>query len=139
PGIRTHDWPAMKLRGVHDEFSYGQVSTMQNFKDMIRFLAEFKMNTLIYYYEDTIVFKTYSTIGVGRGALTREQIDELEAYAKPYGVEIFPVFEMLGNQGALLMLDEVRPLAEFPGAHSFAINDQVYEFLENCFNELADA
>ncbi|MFO0946120.1 MAG: glycoside hydrolase family 20 zincin-like fold domain-containing protein [Planctomycetota bacterium] len=139
PGVRVHDWPAMKLRGVHDEFSYGQVSTMQNFKDVIKFLAEHKMNTLIYYFEDTFSFKQYPTIGVGRGALTREQIDELEAYAKPYGVEIFPVFEMLGNQGALLMLDEIRPLAEFPGSHSFAINDDVYKFLENCFNELADA
>lgn len=139
PGVRVHDWPAMKLRGVHDEFSYGQVSTMQNFKDVIKFLAEHKMNTLIYYFEDTFVFKKYPTIGVGRGAMTREQVDELEAYAKPYGVEIFPVFEMLGNQGALLMLDEIRHLAEFPGAHSFAINDEVYQFLEDCFNELADA
>ena len=46
----------------------------------------------------------------------REQIDELEAFARPLGVEIFPVFEMLGNQGALLMLDDVRPFAEYPGA-----------------------
>lgn len=138
PAVRVRDWPAMKMRGVHDEFSYGQVSTMENFKEMIRFLAEFKMNTLIYYFEDTFTFKKYPSIGVGRGALTPEQINELEAYAKPYGVEIFPVFEMLGNQGALLMLDEVRPLAEYPGAHSFAINDQVYEFLESCFNEMAD-
>ena len=107
PAVRVHDWPKMAMRGVHDEFSYGQVSTMENFKDMIRFLAEFKMNTLIFYFEDTFRFKRYPKIGDGRGALTREQIDELEAFAKPLGVEIFPVFEMLGNQGALLMLDEV--------------------------------
>lgn len=138
PAVRIRDWPAMKMRGVHDEFSYGQVSTMDNFKDMIRFLAQFKMNTLIYYFEDTFTFKKYPSIGVGRGALTPEQINELEAFAKPYCVEIFPVFEMLGNQGALLMLDEIRPLAEYPGAHSFAINDEVYQFLDDCFNEMAD-
>ncbi|HEY4310672.1 MAG TPA: glycoside hydrolase family 20 zincin-like fold domain-containing protein [Pirellulales bacterium] len=139
PAVRVRDWPKMAMRGVHDEFSYGQVSTMDNFKDMIRFLAEFKMNTLIYYFEDTFRFQRYPKIGDGRGALTRAQIDELEAFARPLGVEIFPVFEMLGNQGALLMLDEVRPFAEYPGAHSFATNDEAFNFLTNCFNEIADA
>lgn len=139
PAVRVHDWPKMKMRGIHDEFSYGQVSTLENFKDMIRFLAEFKMNTLIFYFEDTFRFKRYPKIGDGRGALTREQVDELEAFAKPLGVEIFPVFEMLGNQGALLMLDEARPFAEYPGAHSFAVDDEAFGFLSNCFNEIADA
>ena len=139
PAVRVRDWPKMAMRGIHDEFSYGQVSTMENFKDMIRFLADFKMNTLIFYFEDTFRFKRYPTIGEGRGALTREQVDELEAFARPLGVEIFPVFEMLGNQGALLMLDEVRPFAEFPGAHSFSVDDEAFGFLSNCFQEIADA
>jgi hexosaminidase len=139
PAVRVRDWPKMTLRGIHDEFSYGQVSTMENFKDMIRFLADFKMNTLIFYFEDTFRLKRYPKIGDGRGALTREQVDELEAFAKPLGVTIFPVFEMLGNQGALLMLDEVRPFAEYPGAHSFSIDDEAFGFLKNCFEEIADA
>jgi hypothetical protein len=139
PAVRVRDWPKMAMRGIHDEFSYGQVSTMENFKDMIRFLAEFKMNTLIFYFEDTFRFQQYPTIGEGRGALTRAQVDELEAFARPLGVEIFPVFEMLGNQGALLMLDEVRPFAEYPGAHSFSLDDKAFAFLSNCFGEMADA
>ncbi len=139
PAVRVRDWPKMAMRGVHDEFSYGQVSTMENFKDMIRFLADFKMNTLIFYFEDTFRFARYPTIGEGRGALTREQVDELEAFARPLGVEIIPVFEMLGNQGALLMLDEVRTFAEFPGSHSFAVNDEAFGFLSNCFGEMAAA
>ena len=139
PAVRVRDWPKMAMRGVHDEFSYGQVSTMENFKDMIRFLADYKMNTLIFYYEDTFQFERYPTIGKGRGAMSREQVDELEKFAKLYGVEIIPVFEMLGNQGALLMLDEVRPFAEFPGAHSFSLDDDAFGFLENCFEEMAAA
>ena len=57
PAVRVRDWPKMAMRGVHDEFSYGQVSTMENFKDMIRFLADYKMNTLIFYFEDTFRFQ----------------------------------------------------------------------------------
>ena len=60
PAVRVRDWPKMAMRGVHDEFSYGQVSTMDNFKDMIRFLADYKMNTLIFYFEDTFRFKRLS-------------------------------------------------------------------------------
>ena len=138
PAVRLRDWPKMAMRGIHDEFSYGQVSTMENFKDMIRFLSDFKMNTLIFYFEDTFRFAHYPTIGDGRGALMREQIEELETFARPLGVEIIPVFEMLGNQGALLMLDEVRPFAEYPGAHSFSVDDDAFGFLSNCFQEMAD-
>ena len=54
-------------------------------------------------------------------------------------MELLPVFEMLGNQGALLMLDEVRPLAEYPGAHSFAADDEAFAFLKDCFQEIAAA
>jgi hypothetical protein len=139
PGVRIRDWPRLKMRGIQDEISYGQVSTMANFKDLIRFLAAMKMNTMFIYLEDTFRFKKYPTIGVGRGALTRAQVDELEAFARPYHVEIIPIWEMLGNQGALLMLDEARPFAEYPGAHSFAVDDAAFEFLADCFGELAAA
>jgi len=139
PAVAVHDWPYMAMRGIQDEFSYGQVSTMENFKDIIRFLAEYKMNTEFYYFEDTFRFKKYPTIGIGRGAMTPEQAKELQAFAKPYNVQIIPIFEMLGNQGALLLLDEVRPFAEFPGSQSFSVDDQAFEFLANCFGELADA
>ncbi len=140
PGVAIHDWPEFQIRAIQDCISYGQVSTMENFKDIIRFLAEYKMNTLFLYIEDLYRLEAYPTIGVGRGALTREQVDELEAYAGPFNVEIIPDFEMLGNQPALLQLvDEVRPLAEFPGAHTFAITEETYEFLEHCVREMAAA
>lgn len=139
PAARIHDWPALKLRGIHDEISYGQVSTMENFQDLIRFCALHKMNAMMIYLEDMFRFSKYPTIGVGRGALTREQVDALEAFARPYHVEIIPVFETLGNQGALLMLDEVRPYAEYPGAHSFAVDEDTYRFLAPCLDELTAA
>lgn len=137
PAVAVHDWPEMKMRGTQDEFSYGQVSTMENFKDIIRFQAEYKMNTLFYYFEDTFRFKKYPTIGVGRGAMTRDQALELQAFAKPYNVQIIPIFEMLGNQGQLLLQDAALPYAEFPGAQSFSVDDDAFAFLTECFDEIA--
>ena len=139
PGVKIHDWPALEMRGIHDDVARGQVSTVENYKDMIRTLAEFKMNTLMLYMEELFRFKAYPEIGVGRGAFTKAEVDELEAYAKPYNVEIIPVFQLLDHMSDILIKEEHLPLAEFPGAGCLRICDETYEFLENCINELADA
>ena len=138
PGVKIHDWPALGMRGIHDDVARGQVSTLENFKDMIRTLAEFKMNMLMIYMEDLFRFKTYPTIGVDRGAFTKKEIDELEAFAKPYNVEIIPVFQLLDHMSVILKKKEFMPLAEFPGAGGLRICDESYEFIENCIKELAE-
>ncbi len=138
PYARIHDWPHMKMRGVQEETAYGQASTMENYKDIIRFIAQYKMNTYFIYLEDNYRFKKYPTIGVDRGSFDADQINELEAFAKQYHIELIPIFEMLGNQGTLLMNAEVLPFSEYPGSHSFATNDEAFEFLENCFLELTE-
>ncbi len=138
PYARITDWPHMKMRGVQEETAYGQASKMDNYKSIIRFIAEYKMNTYFIYLEDNYRFKKYPTIGIDRGAFTADQINELEAYAKQYHVELIPIFEMLGNQGTLLMNSEVLPFSEYPGSHSFATDEEAFEFLENCFLELIE-
>ncbi|QDT50284.1 Beta-hexosaminidase [Symmachiella dynata] len=138
PAVRIHDWPHVKMRGVQEETAYGQASTMKNYKAIIRFIAHYKMNTYFIYLEDNYRFKKYPSIGVGRGAFDADQINELEAYAKQYHIELIPIFEMLGNQGTLLMNEEVLPFSEYPGSHSFATDDAAFEFLESCFLELID-
>ena len=138
PGVTIHDWPELQVRGISDDIARGQVSTMANFRKIIRSLAAFKLNTMLLYLQDMYRFETYPAIGAGRGALTREQVDALEAYAARYNVEIIPVFEMLGHQPVLLLQPEYAHLAEFSGAHCFAINDVTLAFLEGCVRELAD-
>lgn len=139
PGVKIHDWPALEMRGIHDDVARGQVSTMQDYKDMIRSLSEFKLNTIMLYMEDLFRFKAYPEIGVGRGSFTKAEIDELEAFAKPYHVEIIPIFQLLDHSVHILDKERFLPLAEFPGAGCFRICDETYEFYDNCIKELADA
>ncbi|MBI2618981.1 MAG: beta-N-acetylhexosaminidase, partial [Ignavibacteriales bacterium] len=44
PRVSIHDWPLQKMRGITDDLSRGQVSTLENFKKIIRFLARYKLN-----------------------------------------------------------------------------------------------
>lgn len=70
--VTIADYPSMKFRGVSDDLSRGPVSTLENFKKIIRFLAWHKMNVYTPYIEDVLKFEAYPSIGEERGALTKE-------------------------------------------------------------------
>ncbi len=137
PGLKINDWPDLKMRGISDDISRGQVSTLDNFKRIIRFIARYKMNTYMPYMEDMFKFKKYPDIGKNRGALTKEEVKELVAYADKYFVQIIPIFQTLGHYENILTQDEFEKYAEFPGAASLNVsNDSTYIFLENMLKEV---
>ncbi len=140
PAMRISDWPAMAFRGISDDISRGQVSTLEHFKKIIRFMARYKMNTYMPYLEDMFRFKKYPTIGEGRGALTAEDVRELQDFARDYFVEIIPIFQTLGHYENILNQPEFVHLADFPGAASLSPGKpEVYAFLQDLIDEIAPA
>lgn len=140
PAALIRDWPLQTVRGITDDLSRGQVSTMENFKKIIRFLARYKLNVYSPYIEDIFVFKNHPAIGKGRGELTAAEMKELDAYAKQYYVELIPIFETLGHWENILLMPEYVKYAEFPGAHTVNVSDEtVYKMLDEMIGELADA
>ena len=140
PGVFIRDWPQQKMRGITDDLSRGQVSTMENFKKIIRFLSRHKLNVYSPYIEDIFVFKKYTTIGKGRGEITAAEMRELDTYAKRHHVELIPTFETLGHWENILILPEYAKYAEFPGAHTVNVSDEaVYAMLDDMIGQLSDA
>ena len=140
PAVRISDWPAMAFRGISDDISRGQVSTLEHFKKIIRFMARYKMNTYMPYLEDMFRFKKYPTIGQGRGALTAEEVRELQNFARDYFVDIIPIFQTLGHYENILNQPEFVHLADFPGAASLSPGKpEVYAFLQDLIDEIAPA
>jgi hypothetical protein len=140
PGVIIRDWPLQEIRGITDDLSRGQVSTMENFKKIIRLLARYKLNVYSPYIEDIFVFRTHPRIGKGRGELTAAEMKELDAYAKRFYVEVIPIFETLGHWENILILPEYVHLAEFPGAHTINVSDEaVYKVLDEMIGELSAA
>lgn len=140
PALSIHDWPLQKMRGITDDLSRGQVSTIANFKKIIRFLARYKLNVYSPYIEDIFAFKNHPLVGKNRGALTAGEVKELDAYAKNYHVELIPIFETLGHWENILVIPEYVQYAEFPGAHTVDIsNEKVYGLLDQMIGELASA
>ena len=137
-GVTIHDYPLEKIRGITDDISRGQVSTLENFKKIVRFLGRYKLNTYSPYIEDMFVFKHHPLIGKGRGALTSQEVKELDAYAKKYYVEMIPIFETLGHWENILAMPQYIGLGEFPGAHTLNVSDEkVYALLDEMIGELS--
>ncbi|MHB1687866.1 MAG: glycoside hydrolase family 20 zincin-like fold domain-containing protein [Ignavibacteriaceae bacterium] len=137
PFVKIIDWPDMKVRGISDDISRGQVSTLNNFKKIIKNIARYKMNVYMPYLEDMIKFPQYPDIGKNRGALSGKEIKDLVAYAKQYYVEIIPVFQTLGHYENILAQEKFLKYAEFPGAASLNVSyDSTYIFLESMLKEV---
>ncbi len=137
-GVSIHDHPAQRVRGITDDISRGQVSTADNFKKIIRFCAQYKLNVYSPYIEDMFRFSGHPTIGRNRGALTAAEWKELDAYAKTWFVEMIPVFETLGHWENILIQPEYLRFAEFPGAHTVNLSDErLYELLDEMIGEIA--
>ena len=137
PAIEIIDWPDMKIRGISDDISRGQVSNLENFKKIITHIARYKMNTYMPYMEDMLVFEKYPTIGKDRGALTKSEVKEIIDFAKKNFVEVIPIFQTLGHYENILSQEEFLKYAEFPGAASLNVsNDSTYVFLENLLKEV---
>jgi len=131
------DYPNMKIRGISDDFSRGQVSTMENFKRIIDFISSYKMNTYMPYMEDVIQFDNYPEIGIGRGALSKYEINEIVKYAEEHFVEVIPIFQTLGHFENILSQPEFIKYADFPGGASLDVtNEETYNFLETMLLEI---
>lgn len=140
PSVRIADYPSMKIRGISDDISRGQISKFDNFKKIIRFCALYKMNTYMPYIENEFDFKLYPDFSKGRAPLTKEEISKLDDYAKLYHVEIIPIFETLGHMEDVLLKPEFQKYAEFPGAATLCVSDDsTYVFLRNLLGEIAPA
>lgn len=131
------DWPDLKYRGISDDISRGQVSTLENFKRILSFLARHKMNTYMPYIEDMIEFDAFPSIGKNRGALTKKEIKEIVEFADQNFIEVIPIFQTLGHFENILSQKEFIKFADFPGAASLDVtNNETYEFLETLLKEV---
>ncbi|MFQ5798196.1 MAG: family 20 glycosylhydrolase [Bacteroidota bacterium] len=137
PSVMILDWPLLKLRGISDDMSRGQVSTLTDMKRIVRQLALLKLNFYSPYIEDIFEFKNHPDIGVARGRISQGEVRELVAFAKQYFVDIVPTFETLGHQENLLLKPQYLKYAEFPGAHAFNVSsEETYVLLRGMIDEL---
>jgi len=137
PAVLITDYPQFSWRGISDDLARGQVATRDNFKKVIRYLAENKYNIYMPYLEDLLRLSTYPQIGAGRGALSQAEIRELQDYARQWHIEVIPICQTLGHFENILNQVEFMPHADYPGAASLnVLSDSARQFLFNMLDEI---
>jgi hypothetical protein len=144
PQLEIKDYPALAWRGVSDDISRGQVSTIADFKNLLAKLAFYKVNIYMPYIEDMFSFNADPDIGRNRGAITKSEMQELVETAKQYQITLCPVFECLGHQKRILSLTQNRKYAELPDPEkmpwSFSpVVPEAFDFVTKLIDEMVEA
>jgi len=139
--VNGRDWPAMRYRGLHDDLSRGPLPTLEYQKKQIRTFAAYKLNVYSPYYEHTLEYMSHPLSAPPGGAMTREQVRELVAYARRYHIDVIPEQEAFGHLHHMLKWEIYAELAETPHGHvlapgqpgSLAVMKQVFAEIDSLF------
>ena len=110
PGMEILDWPDVKIRAAHYDTKHHQ-DRASYVKSFIRDLAKYKINMLVWEWEDKLAYKSHPEIGAP-GAFTMEEMKEFTAYAKDYHIELTPLVQGLGHVSFILKWPQYRDLRE---------------------------
>lgn len=110
PSLGISDWPEYAARCHHDDISRKQVSTVADFKRIVRLLSHFKISHYTPYIEDMLEVEGIPLMGAGRGALTVDEVREVVAEGRLWQVEVFPTLSLAGHQENLLRLPPYRSM-----------------------------
>ena len=137
PCMNITDWPNFKLRGWQDDISRGPIVSMEYLKSLIPQMAECKLNCFSLYTENTFKTKCHPDLAPS-DAFTAEEIKELEAYCRPYHIQIIGNQQCFGHFEDILSNPFYSHLADTKWNLNPA-NEETYKFLEAHLKEVAKA
>lgn len=141
PCVEISDWPVFAIRGHHDDISRKQVSTVDDFRRIIRLLSRYKVNLYTPYMEDMLFLKSYPDIGEGRGRLMPDEVAAMHEEAERHRVTIMPTYSLIGHQENLLANEKYAPLGREvfqPMSSLDPTKPEVREFLTNVIRDVCE-
>jgi len=114
-GMRITDWPYIPERAVHYDTKHHQ-DKADYVKEFIRTLADYKIDMLIWEWEDKFAYPTHPEIGAP-GAFTMEEMQAFTRYAHQYHVQIVPLVQGLGHVSFILKWPQYANLREVPSSN----------------------
>ncbi len=134
-GMKISDWPDIKYRVAHYDTKHHQ-DKAEYVRQFIRELADYKMNVLLWEWEDKFAYESHPEIGAP-GAFTPDEMREFTRYAQQYHVQIVPLVQGLGHVSFILKWPQYKHLREI-GASNWEfcpLKDGSYELLFDLWDE----
>jgi len=138
-GMKITDRPDIPIRAVHYDTKHHQ-DKREYVESFIRDLADYKMNMLIWEWEDKFAYRSHPEIGAP-GAFTWEEIQELTRFAGRYHVQLVPLVQGLGHVSYILKWPQNAHLCEIPASNwEFCpLKQGTCEILFDLWNEAIEA
>jgi hexosaminidase len=114
-GMRLTDWPDIASRAVHYDTKHHQ-DKAEYVREFIRTLADYKINMLVWEWEDKLAYRSHPEIGAP-GAFTIDEMQELTRYARRYHVQIVPLVQGLGHVSFILKWPQHAHLREIAASN----------------------
>ena len=139
PGLKITDWPDIGERAVHYDTKHHQDKKeyVQNF---IRDMARYKINMLVWEWEDKLAYTSHPEIGAP-GAFTVEEMQEFTKYARQYHIELVPLVQGLGHVSFILKWPEHARVREIASSNwEFCpLKEESYKLLFDLWREAIKA
>lgn len=139
PGMEITDWPDIEKRAAHYDTKHHQ-DKRSYVESFIKDLAKYKMNQLVWEWEDKLAYESHPEIGAP-GAFTIEEMKEITRYAKKYHVELIPLVQGLGHVSFILKWPQYRHLREIADSNwEFCpLKEGTYDLLFDLWEEAIEA
>ncbi len=115
PCLYINDYPDFAYRGFYHDVTRGKVPTLDTLKKLVDLLSYCKVNSLQLYVEHTFAFDECRTLNEKTGALTAEEIRELDEYCRDNFIDFIPSLATFGHMYEILELPEYRHLRSIRG------------------------
>ncbi len=112
PLLEIEDFADFPRRGVMLDISRGRVPTLDTLLDLAETLAGVKINELQLYTEHTFAYRNYEPVWEQWGALTGEEILQLDARCRQLGIDLVPNQNSFGHLRYWLDQPSLKHLAE---------------------------
>ncbi len=138
-GMKISDWPNIPIRANHYDTKHHQ-DKREYVESFIRDLARYKINMLVWEWEDKFEYPSHPEIGAP-GAFTLEEMQEMTLYAQRYHVQIVPLVQGLGHVSYILKWPQFNHLREIPASNwEFCpLKDGSYELLNDLWQDAIKA
>jgi hypothetical protein len=139
PGMEITDWPDLSERAVHYDTKHHQ-DRREYVESFIRDLARYKINMLVWEWEDKFEYPSHPEIGAP-GAFTMQEMQEITRYARKYHVQLVPLIQGLGHASFILKWPQHSHLREIPASNwEFCpLKEGSYELLFDLWEDAIEA
>ena len=124
--------------GLMLDCSRNAVTSVASVKRLIRLLALMGFTYLELYTEDTFEVRNQPYFGYLRGRYTKDELKELDAYAKGFGIELVPCIQTLAHLNCIFKWDVYEEVHDVNDILLLR-EEKTYALLEDMFATVADA